>query len=191
MLKKEKNMIYFTSDLHLGHSNMIRKKNRPFQDVEEMNRLLIRNINSLCTRHDTLVIMGDLAYHQSVQKTEEQIAAINPKLVLIRGNHDGDYNSGMFEFVGDYKKIRLYNRDVVLSHYPFLEWDGYHRESVHLHGHQHNFQDYNERMRESGIRRYDVGVDANDYRPVSAKEIFDFFGLDTDDFGNSMKKIMW
>ena len=60
-------MIYFTSDLHLGHSNMIRKKNRPFRDVEEMNRILIRNINNLCTRHDTLVILGDLAYHQSVQ----------------------------------------------------------------------------------------------------------------------------
>jgi calcineurin-like phosphoesterase family protein len=34
---------------------------------------------------------------------------------------------------------------------------------------------YNERNRDPDIRRYDVGVDANNYRPVSAAHILEFF----------------
>ena len=40
--------------------------------------------------------------------------------------------------------------------------------------HQHNHRDYNELMRSKGIRRYDVGVDANEFYPVSIDEIIDF-----------------
>ena len=33
-------MIYFTSDLHLGHEAVIRMQNRPFVNADEMNRVL-------------------------------------------------------------------------------------------------------------------------------------------------------
>lgn len=184
-------MIFFTSDLHLGHANIIKIKNRPFADITEMDEALTDNINSICTSRDTLVILGDLAFRQSPEKTEEKLRQMNPKLVLVRGNHDADYDRKYFLAVKDYLETGLYNRKVVMSHYPFLEWNGYFRKSLHLHGHQHNGPEYNLQMREQGILRYDVGVDANDYKPVSALQIFEFFGLDTDDFGNSMKHIMW
>ena len=32
---------YWTSDLHLGHANIIQYTGRPFADVDEMNRALI------------------------------------------------------------------------------------------------------------------------------------------------------
>ncbi len=38
-------MIYFTSDLHLGHRGIIGMQNRPFENVQEMNQVLIRNYN--------------------------------------------------------------------------------------------------------------------------------------------------
>lgn len=51
-------MIYFTSDLHLGHMAIIHMKNRPFEDVEEMNRKLISNYNSVVHKKDTVYILS-------------------------------------------------------------------------------------------------------------------------------------
>ena len=38
-------MIYFTSDLHLGHCEIIEIQNRPFENIQEMNQVLIQNYN--------------------------------------------------------------------------------------------------------------------------------------------------
>ena len=43
-----------------------------------------------------------------------------------------------------------------------------------LHGHIHSDGKYNRDNMEAGIRRYDVGVDANGYMPVSIKQIEKF-----------------
>lgn len=45
-------MIYFTSDLHLGHANAIHFTERPFADVDEMNEQLISNINDIVNEED-------------------------------------------------------------------------------------------------------------------------------------------
>ena len=38
-------MLYFTSDLHLGHASAFEFQKRPFASLEEMNDQLIQNIN--------------------------------------------------------------------------------------------------------------------------------------------------
>ena len=38
-------MVYFTADMHLGHRGIITIQDRPFSDVDEMNKALIRNYN--------------------------------------------------------------------------------------------------------------------------------------------------
>ena len=50
----------------------------------------------------------------------------------------------------------------------------YYKGAIHLHGHQHNMPAYNRQQARKGLRRYDVGVDANGYKPVSIESIIKF-----------------
>ncbi len=168
-------MIYFTSDLHLGHENIIRLNDRPFENVEDMNRVLIQNWNSFVKKNDFIYILGDLTMKLPLEKANQIISRLNGRKILIRGNHDKNYDENLFEDICDYKELKYQKRFFVLSHYPFLEWNHSFRGSMHLHGHQHNQSLYNLEMREKGIKRYDVGVDANEYRPISIDEIIELF----------------
>ena len=119
---------------------------------------------------------------------------------LIRGNHDKDWGmfepaprvaakgkkrsasaspaAGPFEAVLDYAELKpgeCHGTRMVLSHYPMLSWNGKRRGAIQLHGHIHADSRYNERNRERGVLRYDVGVDANGYAPVSRDAILEFF----------------
>jgi len=42
-------LIFFTSDQHFCHTKIITMRNRPFADVDEMNKALIANWNSVVT----------------------------------------------------------------------------------------------------------------------------------------------
>ena len=51
--------VYFTSDLHLEHANIIKHCDRPFESTEQMDHQLIANINAIVGQRDTLYILGD------------------------------------------------------------------------------------------------------------------------------------
>ena len=68
-------------------------------------------------------------------------------------------------------------QQLILFHYPIVEWARLHHGSIHLHGHQHNASDYNISNANLGLLRYDVGVDANNMTPISITEIFSFFSI--------------
>ena len=55
-------MILFTSDLHLGHKNILKLCNRPFSSIEEMDATLIENWNKKVHKNDQVYILGDLMY---------------------------------------------------------------------------------------------------------------------------------
>ncbi len=170
-------MIYFTSDLHLGHRGVLHFQNRPFADVEEMNRVLIDNINARVNKNDMLYILGDVAHRCHVDEVNQMIAKMNGKKILIKGNHDKKYDESLFEGVYDFLEINLEGHSISLMHYPMVEWPKSRHGSIHLHGHQHNSPEYNVKQRDQGILRYDVGVDANAYFPISKNEIFDYFNI--------------
>ena len=167
---------YFTADLHLGHRNIIRHCERPFESAEQMDQRFIANINAVVGQRDTLYILGDFTGPQT--KRDEAIAyrkRISCKHVhLVQGNHDKDLrDAGCFESVTYYRKIKLEGRKVILFHYPIAEWDGKWRGAIHLHGHSHNKPEYNQRSIEQGLLRFDVGVDANGFFPVSESAILE------------------
>ncbi len=174
-------MIYFTADLHFFHENVIRHTDRPFSNYEEMNRALIRNWNQKVTFQDEVYILGDVTM-KGPTLAMEVLAQLKGRKHLIRGNHDhfvdkSSFDNSLFASVSDYKELRYANTWFILSHYPFLEWNGFYKGSIDLHGHQHNKENYNFENLQQGIRRYDVGVDANHMSPVSAEEIIAFFQM--------------
>ena len=172
-------MIYFTSDLHFYHENVIRFANRPFQNAEQMNSALIKNWNNKIRPNDEIYILGDFTMKGHLL-AQEILYQLKGRKHLIKGNHDGfadspHFDKTLFESISDYKQVNYMNNTFILFHYPILEWNNYFRGSIHLHGHQHNHADYNLQNLQNGIRRYDVGVDANNMSPVSADEIIAFF----------------
>ena len=177
-------MIYFAADTHFGHSNIIEATGRPYPTVERMNAALIANINDRVSASDTLYVLGDFSYRTTAEEARRLRSRINCRNVhLVRGNHDKHWSETKFADIfaseQDYLEIKpgfAEGHKLVLFHYPLLSWNGRWRAAIHLHGHIHSQgSSYNERNRETGILRYDVGVDANGYCPVSRDEILEFF----------------
>ena len=71
-------MTYFTADLHLGHDNIISFCNRPFKNIEEMDKAIIDNWNSKVTEKDEVWILGDFSY-RSVKNVENYLQKLKGK----------------------------------------------------------------------------------------------------------------
>lgn len=174
-------MIYFTSDLHFFHGRLIQHVSRPFHNEEQMNKALIRNWNNKIKAEDEVYILGDFTM-KGPELASFILSQLKGKKYLIRGNHDqfaesADFDISQFLWIKDYGEVVYQNTRFILFHYPIMEWNGYYKGTVNLHGHQHNHEDYNYRNLEQGILRYDVGVDANYMAPVSAEDIIAFFQM--------------
>lgn len=115
-------MVYFTSDLHFGHSGIITMQNRPFSNTAEMNRILLRNYNALIHKDDTVYILGDICHHLSLEEANNIIGKMNGKKILIRRNHDKKYDEKLFDEICDFKTVSLNGRYFALMHYPMLSW---------------------------------------------------------------------
>lgn len=87
-------MIFFTSDLHLGHANVICHCNRPFASVEEMDETLIRNWNQRVKTNDTVYVLGDLMFRNQ-KPPEEYLDRLKGRKHLITGNHDRDWEKNV------------------------------------------------------------------------------------------------
>jgi len=160
--------LFFTADLHLGHTNIIDFCKRPFDNGRDMDEQLISNWNVLVKPKDRVYIIGDLSFHRGLF-TAKLVEQLQGELHLIKGNHDKkrriDEALPLFTSVQDYLEVKWKNRLLILSHYPFITWNQVHRGSYHLHGHSHG------NLPPTNKKRLDVGVDTNDYFPYSFDEI--------------------
>ena len=89
--------IWFTSDYHFNHFNIIRYTNRPFKTLDEMNSTLIKNHNERVKPEDTVYFLGDFIFKNSLggkvgeglpDKAEDWVKKLNGNIVFIAGNHD-------------------------------------------------------------------------------------------------------
>ena len=181
-----KKNIFYISDLHFDHKNVIKFDNRPFKNVDEMNQKLITLWNEEVRKCDTVYILGDFCWG----KTERWIELLNilkGQKILIRGNHDlKQYSAELkskFSDIKEYKEINDNGRHVILSHYPIPCYNhDYNNKYFMLYGHVHQTKEYdlinkykentniiyaNEKYRPITNNLINVGcmLDYMDYRP--------------------------
>lgn len=166
-------MIWFISDTHFGHKNIIEHCNRPFSSVEEMDRAIIDNINSLVRPNDTLYHLGDFAFRnvRDVSHYRQQINCKNIHLIL--GNHDYLTLSDRKQFstVSDLKEIRYAKQVIIMCHYAMRIWNKSHYGSILLFGHSHGM--LGKGLQTGWGKTFDVGVDCWDFKPINIDQVLE------------------
>jgi calcineurin-like phosphoesterase family protein len=176
--------VWFTSDLHLGHANIIKYSGRRFADVATMNRALVDGWNDAVAPTDDVWVLGDFALGR-IEATLPLAQQLQGRKFLLCGNHDrcwsghgararewvSRYQEAGFEVHQDQLELEVKGVQVLACHFPYegdshghdryIEARPVDRGQWLVHGHVH------ERWRQRG-RMINVGVDAWDYRPVSA-----------------------
>lgn len=163
--------IWFTSDTHFNHENIIRYSQRPFADLDEMHEVLIHNWNERVTRGDMVYHLGDFALTWKKQADKEMVEGLLKRLNgckhLICGNHDRDAvkKANGWANVSDYESKTIHGQRIVMFHYAIRSWHGMHRGAWHLFGHSHGS------LVGAVGKCMDVGVDCRGYRPIEFAEV--------------------
>lgn len=173
--------IWFTSDTHFNHENIISHSCRSFRDLAEMESVLVSNWNKRVKPGDTVYHLGDFALSWG-KKHSERIDGLLSRLQgqkwLIIGNHDRDEvtKNKRWNKVVHYHEIKVdlggeHKQRIVMCHYAMRVWNQWHRGSWMLHGHSHGS------LIDVGGKTLDVGVDPCGYKPISIDQIAEVMAL--------------
>ena len=170
--------VFFTSDTHFYHTNIIEFCKRPFMDIEAMNETLIANWNKVVGTNDIVFHLGDFCLGDSA-KWNRLLDRLNWEIYLILGNHDlknfRKSYAERFKSVAMQMNIEVHNQKICLNHYPFLCYDGSYDGVWQLFGHVHTNRNHTgndtARLKMLFPTQYDVGVDNNDFTPVSFAQV--------------------
>lgn len=176
--------VFFTSDTHAGHANVIRydnaaleavlgRKPRPFRSVEEMDEALIERWNAAVRPGDVVYHLGDMCLHKDAARAFAWRARLNGAIRLVLGNHRTVdrllVREGVVEPVAPEFELKIEDPDapggsrmIVLSHYAHRVWNKSHRGAWHLYGHSHGSLPDDPRS-----LSMDVGCMLFDLQPIS------------------------
>lgn len=176
---------FFTSDLHLGHRNLLKfTKPRPFNFIDEHDEAILENWNSVVKQEDTVYVLGDIAMNKDPDELGKYLTKLNGHKHLILGNHDRSkiharyLNEGVWESMREYAAVKITDKvgriyECILFHYPILEPNhvfckpqvGKIGPTCHFYGHIHCMNDYDEVYQKLGFRAAHVGLDTSDKYP--------------------------
>lgn len=172
-------MKFFTSDFHVGHKAILSMSShtRPFKNLDEMAEVFVKNWNNKVSKGDDVYCLGDMFWSMNEYQIQAYMDRLNGHKHLITGNHDRlppNIKANRWVEVTNYKEISEDNTKIVLSHFPIFEWQWFYYNSYHLYGHTHgtlNLAQYTLQRERPNGNCWDVGVDNNNYAPVSFEEI--------------------
>ena len=166
--------IYFTSDWHLNHFNIIKYTSRPFKTLEEMNTLIIKNFNERVKEDDMVFFLGDFIFRSGSgrgegekDKPEYFLNRLTCKnIVFIAGNHDKNNSlktpvQNLVIKHGGKRIFLVHNPDFCDSKYDFC-----------ICGHVHDKWQFKRiKKQESIIDCCNVSIEQWNYYPIDINEI--------------------
>lgn len=134
--------VWFISDTHFFHDNIIRYCGRPFANSDIMNECLVENWNSVVKPQDKVYHLGDVAlgYGGDERELSLLLAQLNGHKRLIVGNHDSLKSPALHKH---FEKIELWagfakkGWGFTVSHIP-LPIEHLRDGEWCVHGHLHN-----------------------------------------------------
>lgn len=166
---------WFTSDEHIGHKNIIKFCNRPFISLEHMRQELVSRHNDRVKDGDDVFHVGDMFWRTfGAENAIEYMRQLNGTHHYVFGNHEElmEQSLGLRSFfVRMYNRIHIFpeggpKKGIVLDHYAGRVWAGSDKGSWQLYGHSHG-----DLPEIDPLLSMDVGVDANNWYPVSLDEV--------------------
>ena len=142
--------------------------------------LLIENWNRVVGKNDLVFHLGDFAFG-GAEVWNRFLDQLNGRIVLVVGNHDIYHLRAemleRFEQVAFELYVVIDNQPIFLNHHPFLSYGDSHGKVWQLFGHVHTRgngqgkEKDKQRLPLLMATQYDVGVDHNNYTPVSFERV--------------------
>lgn len=159
---------FFSADYHFFHDKILEYTNRPFKNEQEMRNEIIKRHNEVVNEGDTTYVIGDVAMigRHELSKLEPILKKMHGTFILILGNHD-EGSPFTYEKMG-FQSVHTalqYNENVILRHDPAAS--NVMPDKLWLVGHVHNLF----KLTVNPIKCYNVGVDVNDFYPVTLEHI--------------------
>lgn len=153
--------VYFISDLHLDHANIIHYCARPFasSNIAEMNNILIDNWNNT-VQDDEIYFLGDLSSGKGAKSTNYWLEKLRGQIHFIKGCHDDNIENSR-----EYEVLQYGRYKFLLTHDPDrlpIDWDHW-----VIHGHKHNNDLKNYPFVNGDRKTINVSAELVNYRPVS------------------------
>lgn len=168
--------------MHFGQNGLLHFNQRPFPNAQEMDEVLIQNWNKVVPTDGLVFVLGDIG-----ENTDDRIIHIfrtlNGQKILIKGNHDTYYKQEIlqtiFTQIHNLHEIQIADphthqyQKIVLCHYPMFDWNNFFEGSWQLFGHLHtrNITEFKTLKTKLFAQQYDVGVDANNFTPLSYTQV--------------------
>lgn len=167
--------IYFTSDTHFFHKNLIHFEGgrREFSCVEEMNETMVSRWNGIVRPQDKIYHLGDVAFAGD-HELDQLLSRLNGHKRLIVGNHDKIKNSVLqkhFEKIELWTGGRFKHLGFIGSHVP-IHPDHFGKWLLNVHGHTHRrfvlakYSTPGSPIKSPDSRYMNVCVEQTNYTPI-------------------------
>lgn len=199
--------IFLTSDLHIFHANVIKYCNRPYDTVEQMNEMLVKHWNDTVSPDDIVYCLGDFSMaarpvetftrrlngtkylipgnHDFCHSYHKKSRTPENRAKWIKQYEDWGWNileeqttlaiPGLATFNLCHMPYSIPNEGLYEGQDKYIQWRPKDDGRILLCGHVH--EKWKTKVSSKGTLMINVGVDVNQYKPISIEEIGDIITL--------------